>query len=71
MLPLRLQPVARSGRTVLLVLFLLLTLAAITLGVVLLRGGVTAIGDMPKWNESAGTVSGWEGVVAERVVIGR
>jgi hypothetical protein len=55
----------------LLVLFLLLTLAAITLGVVLLRGGVTAIGDMPKWNESAGTVSGWEGVVAERVVIGR
>jgi serine/threonine protein kinase len=70
-LPLRLQPVARSGRTVLLVLFLLLTLAAITLGVVLLRGGVTAIGDMPKWNESAGTVSGWEGVVAERVVIGR
>jgi eukaryotic-like serine/threonine-protein kinase len=69
--PLRLQPVARSGRTLLLVLFVLLTLAAITLGVFLLRGGVTGIGDLPLLRMSTGSVAGWEGILAGWMVVGR
>ncbi len=61
--PLRLQPVARSGRTLLLVLFVLLTLAALVLSVFILRGGVTGTGDSPLWSMSPGTVASWEGVM--------
>jgi serine/threonine protein kinase len=58
--PLRLQPVPRSGRTLLLVLFILLTLAALTLGVVILRGGVTPPGNGTLWGMPARTVSAGE-----------
>jgi eukaryotic-like serine/threonine-protein kinase len=62
--PLRLQPKS-SGRALLLVLFVLLTLAAVAVGVVLLRGGLPSsgpTGDPAPQGARAGTVSSREGV---------
>jgi serine/threonine-protein kinase len=79
--PLRLQPVARTGRTVLVVLFVLLTLAALALGVLILRGGVSGLGELNLGgmhlgeralrSAATGSVAGWEGVVAGWMVVGR
>jgi serine/threonine-protein kinase len=68
--PLRLQPNA-SGRTLLLVLFVLLTLAAVAVGVVV-YGGLSADGTPEQAPQSAGTgtVSGWEGILAGSAVSG-
>jgi hypothetical protein len=68
--PLRLQPNA-SGRTLLLVLFVLLTLAAVAVGV-FVYGGLSADGTPVQAPQSAGTgtVSGWEGILAGPAVPG-
>ncbi len=68
--PLRLQPNA-SGRTLLLVLFVLLTLAAVAVGVVV-YGGLSADGapDQAPQSAGTGTVSGWEGILAGPAVPG-
>ncbi|WP_417715030.1 protein kinase domain-containing protein [Pseudonocardia sp. GCM10023141] len=65
--PLQLQPAGRSNRTLLLVLFVLLTLAAVVVGVFVLRGlGSTASGDATPPTSTPqgappGTVMHWEG----------
>ena len=47
--PLRIPPARGPGRGLLLVLFVLLTLAAVALGVLLLRGGLSELlGDTPQ-----------------------
>ena len=56
--PLQLQPVARSGRTLLVVVFILLTLAALALGVFILRGGVN-LGELTLGSAATGSVAGW------------
>jgi serine/threonine protein kinase len=56
--PLRLQPTARSGRSLLVVLFVLLTLAALALGVFILRGGVN-LGELTLGSAATGSVAGW------------
>jgi serine/threonine protein kinase len=65
----RLQPKS-SGRTLLLVLFVLLTLAAVAVGVLLFRGGLPPIGSPEPTPQGAGpgTVAGREGVPAGSVV---
>jgi eukaryotic-like serine/threonine-protein kinase len=67
----RLQPKS-SGRTLLLVLFVLLTLAAVAVGVLLFRGGLPPIGMSNPTPQGAGpgTVAGREGVPAGSVVPG-
>jgi eukaryotic-like serine/threonine-protein kinase len=65
----RLQPKS-SGRTLLLVLFVLLTIAAVAVGVLLFRGGVPGIGPALPTPQGAapGTVSTREGVLAGSAV---
>jgi len=67
----RLQPKS-SGRTLLLVLFLLLTLAAVAVGVLLFRGGLPPIGSVNPTPQGAGpgTVAGREGVSTSSTVSG-
>ncbi len=67
----RLQPKS-SGRTLLLVLFLLLTLAAVAVGVLLFRGGLPPIGSVNPTPQGAGpgTVTGREGVSTSSTVSG-
>jgi eukaryotic-like serine/threonine-protein kinase len=67
----RLQPKS-SGRTLLLVLFVLLTLAAVAVGVLLFRGGLPPIGSANPTPQGAGpgTVTGREGVPAGSAVTG-
>jgi serine/threonine-protein kinase len=67
----RLQPKS-SGRTLLLVLFVLLTLAAVAVGVLLFRGGLPPIGAVnpPPQGAGPGTVAGQEGVPASSAVPG-
>jgi serine/threonine protein kinase len=67
----RLQPKS-SGRTLLLVLFLLLTLAAVAVGVLLFRGGLPPIGTVNPAPQGAGpgTVAGREGVPTSSAVPG-
>jgi eukaryotic-like serine/threonine-protein kinase len=67
----RLQPKS-SGRTLLLVLFVLLTLAAVAVGVLLFRGGVPPIGTVNPTPQGAGpgTVAGQEGVSTSSAVPG-
>jgi eukaryotic-like serine/threonine-protein kinase len=67
----RLQPKS-SGRTLLLVLFVLLTLAAVVVGVLLFRGGLPAVGSAAPTPQSAGpgTVTSREGVPAGPAVPG-
>ena len=65
--PLRLQPKAGSGRTLLLVLFVLLTMAAVLVGVLLFRGLRPADPQSPDPNplgSSTGTVTSRGGVPA-------
>jgi hypothetical protein len=61
--PLQLEPAPRSGRTLLVVLFVLLTVAALVLGVFILRGGVN-LGELTLGDRATGSVAGWEGVMA-------
>jgi serine/threonine-protein kinase len=69
--PLRLQPKARSGRTLLLVLFVLLTMAAVTIGVFVFRGlRDQQIPDPDPLGSSTGTVTSREGVLAGPAVAG-
>lgn len=65
----RLQPKS-SGRTLLLVLFVLLTLAAVAVGVLLFRGGVPPIGSVNPTPQGAGpgTVAGREGIPTSSAV---
>jgi serine/threonine protein kinase len=67
----RLQPKS-SGRTLLLVLFVLLTLAAVAVGVLLFRGGLPPIGSVNPTPQGAGpgTVAGREGVPTGSTVTG-
>jgi serine/threonine-protein kinase len=67
----RLQPKS-SGRTLLLVLFVLLTIAAVAVGVLLFRGGLPPIGSVNPALQGAGpgTVAGREGVSASSTVPG-
>lgn len=67
----RLQPKS-SGRTLLLVLFVLLTLAAVAVGVLLFRGGLAPIGAVNPTPQGAGpgTVAGQEGVSTSSAVSG-
>jgi eukaryotic-like serine/threonine-protein kinase len=67
----RLQPKS-SGRTLLLVLFVLLTIAAVAVGVLLFRGGLPPIGAVNPAPQGAGpgTVAGREGVSASSAVPG-
>jgi eukaryotic-like serine/threonine-protein kinase len=68
--PLRLQPNA-SSRTLLLVLFVLLTIAAVAVGVVM-YGGLRADGGLPGMSPQGagtGTVTGWKGVLAGPAVV--
>ncbi|MFC5231510.1 serine/threonine-protein kinase [Pseudonocardia zijingensis] len=67
----RLQP-RSSGRTLLLVLFVLLTLAAVAVGVLLFRGGLPAIGSVDPTPQGAGpgTVAGREGIPTSSAVPG-
>jgi eukaryotic-like serine/threonine-protein kinase len=64
--PLRLRPAAGPSRTVLLVLFLLLTVAAVVVGVFVVRslGGGAQQVDQPPQSASAGTVASREGLLA-------
>jgi hypothetical protein len=39
--------------------------------VLLLRGDMPGFGELSLWSRSAGTVTGWEGVVAGWMVLGR
>ncbi len=68
--PLQLQPVTRSGRTLLVVLFVLLTLAALVLGVFVLRGGVN-LGELTLGGIVTGSVAGWADLMAGSVVLVR
>ena len=68
--PLELQTVPRSGRGLLVVLFVLLTVAALALGVFILRGGVN-LGELTLGNAGTGSVAGWEGLLAGWVVLAR
>jgi serine/threonine-protein kinase len=65
--PLRLQPTAGSGRTLLLVLFVLLTMAAVLVGVFLVRSprsdGRQSPDPVPL-GSSTGTLTSREGVLA-------
>jgi serine/threonine protein kinase len=66
----RLQPKS-SGRTLLLVLFVLLTLAAVAVGVLLFRGGLPGTGSVPApQGAGTGTVTSREGVLAGSTVAG-
>jgi serine/threonine protein kinase len=67
----RLQPKS-SGRTLLLVLFVLLTLAAVAVGVLLFQGGLPPIGAANPTPQGAGpgTVAGREGVSTGSAVTG-
>ena len=67
----RLQPKS-SGRTLLLVLFVLLTIAAVAVGVLLFRGGLPPIGSVNPAPQGAGpgTVAGREGVSTGSTVSG-
>jgi eukaryotic-like serine/threonine-protein kinase len=67
----RLQPKS-SGRTLLLVLFVLLTLAAVAVGVLLFRGGLPGAGSAVPTPQGAGpgTVTSREGVPAGSAVAG-
>ncbi|OZM82521.1 serine/threonine protein kinase [Pseudonocardia sp. MH-G8] len=67
----RLQPKS-SGRTLLLVLFVLLTLAAVAVGVLLFRGGLPPAGSPVPTPQGAGagTVASREGVLAGSAVPG-
>jgi serine/threonine protein kinase len=67
----RLQPKS-SGRSLLLVLFLLLTIAAVAVGVLLFRGGLPPIGTVDPTPQGAGpgTVAGREGVSTSSAVSG-
>ncbi|MHA6620290.1 serine/threonine-protein kinase [Pseudonocardia sp. DLS-67] len=67
----RLQPKS-SGRSLLLVLFLLLTIAAVAVGVLLFRGGLPPIGTVDPTPQGAGpgTVAGREGVSTGSTVSG-
>ena len=70
--PPRISPRTATGavvrrRTVLLVLFVLLTVAAVVLGVYVLRGTDRDQGPYPA---GAGTVSGWADVLARRTAVG-
>jgi serine/threonine protein kinase len=67
----RLQPKS-SGRTLLLVLFVLLTIAAVAVGVLLFRGGLPPIGSVNPAPQGAGpgTVAGREGVSASSAAPG-
>jgi eukaryotic-like serine/threonine-protein kinase len=67
----RLQPKS-SGRTLLLVLFVLLTLAAVAVGVLLFRGGLPPVGSAVPTPQGAGpgTVTSREGVPAGPAVPG-
>jgi serine/threonine protein kinase len=70
--PLRLQPKARSGRTLLLVLFVLLTMAAVTIGVFIVRGlRDQQLPDPDPLGRSTGTVTSREGVLAGPAVANR
>jgi serine/threonine-protein kinase len=60
--PLRLQPTPRRGRTLLLVLFMLLTVAAIALAILLLRGALP-LGELALRDIATRTVTGREGIV--------
>ncbi|WP_219415884.1 serine/threonine-protein kinase [Pseudonocardia nigra] len=65
--PLRLQPTAGMGRSLLLVLFVLLTVAAVVVGVFVFRGlgeGGAQQPDATPSSAPAGTVAGWKGVLA-------
>ncbi|TQM16189.1 serine/threonine-protein kinase [Pseudonocardia kunmingensis] len=67
----RLQPKS-SGRTLLLVLFVLLTLAAVAVGVLLFQGGLPGAGSavQPPQGAGPGTVTSREGVLAGSAVAG-
>jgi eukaryotic-like serine/threonine-protein kinase len=67
----RLQPKS-SGRTLLLVLFVLLTIAAVAVGVLLFRGGLPPIGSVNPTPQGAGagTVAGREGLSTSSAVPG-
>jgi eukaryotic-like serine/threonine-protein kinase len=67
----QLQPKS-SGRTLLLVLFVLLTIAAVAVGVMLFRGGLPPIGAVNPTPQGAGpgTVTGQEGIPASSAVRG-
>jgi len=70
--PLRLQPKARSGRTLLLVLFVLLTMAAVTIGIFIFRGLRDQQLPVPDpLGRSTGTVTSREGVLAGPAVADR
>lgn len=69
--PLGLQPPVRRGRTVLMALFVLLTLAVVAVAVILLRGGWQALGEFVPWTDAAGTVAGQENIVAGSTDVGR
>jgi flagellar basal body-associated protein FliL len=67
----RLQPKKRSGRGLIVALFVLLTLAAIAVGVYLFRFG--SVSDLPNLiprGASTGTVAGREDVLAGPAVAG-
>jgi hypothetical protein len=69
--PLQLQPRSGSGRTLLLVLFVLLTVAAVVVGVFLfqeLRAGDAQQPDSPPRSAPAGTVTSREGLLAGSAV---
>jgi serine/threonine-protein kinase len=67
----QLQPKS-SGRTLLLVLFVLLTIAAVAVGVLLFRGGLPPFGAVNPTPQGAGpgTVAGREGVSTGSAVSG-
>ena len=67
----QLQPKS-SGRTLLLVLFVLLTIAAVAVGVLLFRGGLPPIGAVNPTPQGAGagTVTGQEGIPGSSAVPG-
>ncbi|TQM36054.1 serine/threonine-protein kinase [Pseudonocardia cypriaca] len=67
----QLQPKS-SGRTLLLVLFVLLTIAAVVVGVLLFRGGLPPIGAVNPTPQGAGpgTVTGQEGIPGSSAVPG-
>jgi eukaryotic-like serine/threonine-protein kinase len=70
---LRLQPSGGTGRTLLLVLFVLLTVAAVVVGAFVFRDlndGAAQQPDPAPQGAPAGTVAGWEGVLAGPAVPG-
>ena len=66
--PLELPPAPRSGRGLLVAVFVLLTLAALALGVFILRGGVN-LGELTLGRTETGSVTGWESLLAGWVVL--